>query len=103
MIMNRRELLTRAMMVAATAGMRPDLALAQDAAFLYLNPEKGADSNPGSRERPLRSLAAAARIVNASMGTGAMTIVLSEGVYAVDESALFKPSGRMFTKAQPLT
>jgi hypothetical protein len=37
------------------------------------------------------------------MGTGAMTIVLAEGVYAVEQSALFKPTNRAFTKAQPLT
>ena len=51
----------------------------------------------------MRSLAAAARLVNAATGTAAVTIVLREGVHSVADTALFKPASRTFTKEAPLT
>jgi len=74
-----------------------------DVASLYLHPATGADSNSGAKDSPLRTLAAAARRVNESTGTAAMTIILSEGVYAVGETAEFKPANRSFTKDSRLT
>ena len=70
---------------------------------IYLNPESGSDTNSGSIDAPLRTIDEAARRVNESAGTGPMTIILSEGVYAVGETAVFKPEGRTFTKANRLT
>ena len=110
MFMNRRDLLKHSLAGAAVLGL-PGLSASADAqapgtvvgSTIYVNPEQGNDSDAGSKERPLRSLAAAARLVNASTGTGATTIVLTEGVHAVSESALFKPATRTFSTEAPLT
>ena len=73
-----------------------------DGTTLYLHPYKGADSNPGSKDSPLRTPAEAARRVNANTGSGPITIVLTEGIYALNEAALFQPK-RSFTKTARLT
>jgi hypothetical protein len=100
--LDRRELLTAGLSVVGAHFLGAP-ALAQEASDrLYLHPT-GADTNPGSKERPLKTLAAAARRVNQSTGTGPMTIILSEGVHAVDEPALFKPAARTFSKENRLT
>ena len=70
---------------------------------LYLNPDGGADTNPGARDAPLRTLAEAARRVNSSEGAGSMTVILSEGIYAVGETTLLKPERRSFFKTERLT
>lgn len=80
----------------------PAMADPPEGETLYLSP-LGADDNPGTRQRPLLTLAAAAARVNESRGKGAMTIVLSEGVYAVGEQATFEPRHRTFTRADRLT
>jgi len=74
-----------------------------DAETIYLNPASGADANSGTKASPLRTLAEAARRVNQSDGTGAVTIILSEGVYAVGETTLLKPERRSFSKTERLT
>lgn len=70
---------------------------------LYLNPSSGADANTGAKGRPLRTLAEAARRVNRSEGRGPMTLVLSEGIYSVNETTHFKPERRSFSKTERLT
>ncbi len=70
---------------------------------LYLNPASGADTNAGTKDSPLRTLAEAARRVNQSAGSGPMTVVLSEGIYAVGETTLLKPERRAFSRTQRLT
>jgi hypothetical protein len=45
----------------------------------------------GSR---VAGVGAAARRINEGTGTAAATIILTEGVYAVNEPALFKPPNR---------
>jgi hypothetical protein len=70
---------------------------------IYLNPATGADTNSGTKDSPLKTLVEAARRVNQTEGTGPMTVVLSEGVYAVGETAMFKPTRRSFTKTERLT
>ncbi|MBK9140148.1 MAG: hypothetical protein IPM17_15490 [Verrucomicrobia bacterium] len=106
--MNRRQALKAVLAASAGASLwRSATALGQEAgsagSAIYLHPSKGADTNPGSKESPLRTLVAAARQVNESKGTGAITIILAEGVYAVGETALFKPAGRTFTRDKRLT
>ena len=110
--MNRRQALTAVLATGTGAAfLRSSRALAQGATAtpeivdgtVYLDPARGADSNTGSRENPLRTLAEAARRVNASTGTGAMTIVLREGVYAVGETTLLKPERRSFARSERLT
>lgn len=44
-----------------------------------------------------------ARRANVSTGSGAMTILLSEGIYALGETVIFKPQGRSFSKSLRLT
>ena len=101
--MKRRTLLKTGLAVTA-ALMRTRHVRAEDSgARIYVSPMAGADSNSGAKDSPLRTLAAAARLVNASTDTGAITVILSDGVYAVNEPALFKPAGRSFTKAARLT
>ena len=68
--------------------------MAAEGNTIYLNPAIGADSNSGAKGNPLRTLAEAARRVNQNSGVGAMTIVLSEGIYAVGETTLLKPERR---------
>lgn len=67
---------------------------------IYLSPASGADANSGAKDSPLRTLAEAARRVNESNGTGAVNIVLSEGIYAVAETTLLKPERRSFSKTE---
>ena len=76
---------------------------AQNATKIYLNPAIGNDANVGTKEQPLKTLAAAAKIVNATVGGDAITIYLSEGVYAMNETAKFLPTNRQFTKTARLT
>jgi hypothetical protein len=96
----------------ASAGaslLQPKRVLAQDVSpagtdgTIYLHPAKGSDTNAGTKDSPLRTLAAAAKRVNESTGTDAAPIILSEGVYAVGETALFKPANRSFTRDKRLT
>jgi hypothetical protein len=109
--MNRRQALKGVLTVSVGAwAFQPRPIGAQDGktpatqtGAIYVNSGKGADSNSGAKEGPLRTLAAAARRVNESAGTGAATVILAEGVYAVDEPALFKPAKRSFTKDARLT
>jgi hypothetical protein len=57
---------------------------------LYVNAKSGNDKNDGSASQPLKTLSEAANRVNASTAKGAATIILSEGVYALTETVLFK-------------
>jgi len=70
---------------------------------LHLNPATGTDTNPGTKDHPLRSLAEAARRLNASDAAGPMTIVLSEGIHVIGETTLLKPERRSFSKTDRLT
>jgi hypothetical protein len=96
--MNRRQALTSILMAAAGSSLlQPKRVFAQDASsaagpvgIIYLHPAKGADTNTGTKVSPLRTLAAAAKRVSESSGSDAATVILSEGVYAVGETAVFK-------------
>ena len=77
--------------------------LAQSISSIYVNPNVGNDSNDGSKERPLRSLVAASKLVNSSEGENPVTIYLSQGVYALMEPSTFHPTKRTFTKQARLT
>jgi hypothetical protein len=69
----------------------------------YLNPATGTDTNAGTKDGPLKTLAGAARRVNKSEAAGPMTVVLSEGIHAVGETTLLKPERRAFSKMARLT
>ena len=110
--MNRRKAIGTTLKAAAAASvLRPQPAAAQGAGAtagtlaghtLYLNPASGSDTHSGAQGSPLRTLAEAARRVNESSGTGPVTIVLSEGVYAVGETTLLKPERRSFSRKRAL-
>jgi hypothetical protein len=70
---------------------------------IFIDPDSGSDQNPGSREQPLKSLLEAAKRVNESTGTGALTIYLSEGIYGLDAPVTIQPANRHFSKEQRLT
>jgi hypothetical protein len=76
---------------------------AQDKITIYINPYSGNDSNTGSKDKPLKTLAAASRLVNDDSGNEAITIILSEGIYTVNETSTFKPTKRTFSKTARLT
>lgn len=78
-------------------------ALNAQANDIYINPDSGKDQNPGSKEQPLKSLFEAAKRVNQSNGSGAITIFLSEGIYGLDATVTFHPANWHFTKEQRLT
>lgn len=70
---------------------------------IYVHPAQGEDTNSGAEDSPLRTLGEAARRVNQSSGSGAMTIVLAEGIYAIGETVSFNPTQRSFSKTARLT
>jgi len=110
--MDRRQALGAALKAAAFASvLRPQAAASQgartegsaNATTIHVNPANGADTNTGTRSEPLRTLAEAARRVNASSGSGPLTVFLSEGVYSVAETTLLKPERRSFSRTDRLT
>ena len=111
--MNRRQALKATLTVATAAAiLRPGRLASQDAGTrpsgaagdtIFVNPATGADTNPGTKDSPLRTLAEAARRVNKSDAAGPMTVVLTEGIYAIGETTLLKPERRTFSKAARLT
>ena len=111
--MNRRQAIKITFTAAAVVSVLcPGIFASQQAATkpaapegstIYLNPATGADTNSGAERSPLGTLAEAARCVNQADGTGPMTIVLAEGVYAVRETTSLKPERRAFSKAERLT
>jgi hypothetical protein len=110
--MNRREALGTTLKAAAVASvLRPASSASQETgpktgepgATIHVNPASGADTTAGTKDAPLRTLAEATRRVNASSGSGAMTVVLSEGVYSVGETTLLKPERRSFSRTERLT
>jgi len=111
--MNRRQAIKNTFLATAVASvLRPGVLVSQEAEpkagatsgnNIYLNPSTGEDTNSGTKDSPLRTLAEAARRVNRADGAGSMTVILSEGVYAIGETATFKPERRTFTKTDRLT
>ena len=56
---------------------------------LYINARTGNDKNPGSRSHPLKTVGEASNRINANTEKRASAIILSEGVYALSETARF--------------
>ena len=100
--MKRRRLL-QAGLAAGGPWILPRPLFSQKAAGAFHVHPSGHDANPGTKDKPLRTLAAAAQRVNAATGAEAVSIILSEGVYALNEPALFKPANRAFTRDARLT
>lgn len=111
--MNRRQAFKTAFStVAAVSALYPERLLSQqpeakhtasEMKTLHLNPATGRDTNSGAKDKPIRTLGEAARRVNQSSETGAMTLILSEGVYPITEPIVLKGAGRSFSKTERLT
>ncbi len=110
--MNRRQLMRATFKAAAASVLAHGQLPAQETGArtsaaegntLCLNPATGSDTNSGAKASPLRTLAEAARRVNQSAASGPMTIILSEGIYAVGETTLLKPERRAFSRTERLT
>lgn len=69
---------------------------------IYVNATLGNDSNAGKINSPLKSLSEAAKKVNALVGAGSINVILSEGIYALNETADFNPINWNFTKKNRL-
>ncbi len=73
-------------------------ASAQD---IYVNARSGNDLDPGSKQWPVKTIAAASKLVNNNHRKEAATIILSEGVYPLTETVLF--NNNKFTQENRLT
>jgi hypothetical protein len=73
--------------------------LAQGAAaeVLYVDSQSGNDTNPGTKEKPVRAIARAAAIVNESDEPGPTTIKITPGAYCVTDMVVFENS-RQYTE-----
>ena len=96
-----RPTLRTACLLLATAFIAPPVGAADFETF-HVNPETGADTNPGTKEKPFKTLPAAADRVNELKTEGAATLVLSPGTYALDRQFSLK-ANRKYTKADRLT
>jgi hypothetical protein len=101
--MNRRQAIQATLGTAAAGALGRLRGQEAGMGEIWVNPATGADTNPGTKASPVRTLAEAARRVNQSVGNSALTIILSDGIYAVGETTLLKPEHRSFTKAARLT
>lgn len=67
----------------------------------YVNATTGNDKNSGSMSQPLKTIKEAAKRVNVNADKTSSTIILSEGVYVLTETALF--NNNKFSKENRLT
>jgi len=72
------------------------------AEVLFVNSINGDDTNPGTKEKPLKTIGKAAKLVNSSKKPGPTTIKVAPGVYALAETVVFENS-RPYTKEKRLT
>jgi hypothetical protein len=111
--MNRRELIAGLTLassaVAGAAGAQQAPAAkaggpvaASPGATIYVSPS-GSDANAGTKDSPIQTLVEAAKRVNASTGSGAITVILSEGIYPLGAEAHFTAPNHPFTKTERLT
>jgi hypothetical protein len=91
MEMNRRQILQSSLSAGGALFLSGHLHAQEAGSSIYVHPT-GNDTNPGTKEKPIKTLAGAAQRINTGMGTGAVSIILSEGVYAVSEPAVVLPS-----------
>src|SRR5689334_21604818 len=59
---------------------------------LFVNAASGMDTNPGTREQPLRSVTEAARRINDDTTSKSSEVIVAPGLYLLSQTALFKNS-----------
>jgi hypothetical protein len=69
---------------------------------IYIDSRGGSDSNPGTEEKPLQTIAKAAELVNNSKEAGPTTIKIRSGTYNLDKCVEFK-NDRAYTEKNRLT
>lgn len=79
------------------------LSFAQNAIEIYVNPINGCDCTDGENGSPLKTLKAAVEKANADRSTGPLTIILSPGIYSLDQTLTLKPVNRELTRTSRLT
>ena len=72
------------------------------AEVLYIDAKNGIDANPGTKEKPLCTIAKAAGIVNGKTEPGPTTIKIGPGVYNLTKAVVFENT-RPYTKEKRLT
>jgi hypothetical protein len=105
-MLNRRELLqgvTGGVGTGLISSTVPSAQSSNPSSMIFVDAERGRDTEPGTRARPLKALAAAARLVNSGVGPGSVSVLLAPGVYPVDETAVLNPVSRSFTRKDRLT
>ncbi len=68
---------------------------------IFVNGRNGSDTNPGTEERPVRTMKRVAEMANAAEGSGPTTIKIAPGTYTLTESLDFD-STRQYTKTERL-
>ncbi|UCD53226.1 MAG: hypothetical protein JSW27_11390 [Phycisphaerales bacterium] len=72
------------------------------AQILHVDARTGDDGHPGTADRPLRSIAQAAILINARAEPGPATVVIGPGLYSLDQCVTFA-AGRTFSEQERLT
>jgi hypothetical protein len=57
---------------------------------IYVSSDQGNDTNPGTKDKPIQTIARAATIVNESNEPGPTTIKVAPGLYNLDQTVIFK-------------
>ena len=65
---------------------------------IYVNGRAGSDKNPGTNDRPVKTIGRAAEIVNAGMEPGPTMIKIAPGIYNLTESVEFGGTGQYTEK-----
>jgi len=67
----------------------------------YVDSRNGSDTNPGTKEKPLRTIGQATVLVNSTTEPGPTTIKIAPGIYNIDKCAVFEDK-RPFTEKDRL-
>ncbi len=67
---------------------------------IYVDSRTGRDANPGTQEKPLRTIGKAAEIVNSRTEDGPVTIKIAPGIYNIDETVVFEGNSKYTEKAR---
>jgi hypothetical protein len=68
---------------------------------IYVDGRDGSDKNPGTKEKPVKTVGRAAEMVNSSTEPGPTTIKIAPGIYSLSNSAEFN-STRPYTEKERL-